>query len=71
MIVARWAPLESLRLGGYADGLEALAGKAAIVQCNVGKGQVILFGFTPQFRGQTLATIPILENAIRSGLERN
>jgi Zinc carboxypeptidase len=70
VVVARWAPAQSLRLAGYADGHEALAGKAAIVQCDVGKGQVILFGFTPQFRGQTLTTIPLLENAIRDGLKR-
>jgi hypothetical protein len=70
VIVARWAPAEALRLAGYTDGHAALAGKAAIVQCDVGKGQVILFGFTPQFRGQTLTTFPLLENAIRSGLDR-
>jgi hypothetical protein len=68
---ARWAPSGTLHLGGYADGLDLLAGKAAIVQCDIGKGQVILFGFSPHFRCWTRATFPLLHSAIRSGLQRN
>jgi Zinc carboxypeptidase len=67
----RWAAEKELRLAGYADGLDLLAGKAAVVRCDVGKGQVILFGFSPHFRCQTRATFPLLEHAIREGLERN
>ena len=51
-------------LSGYALGAEKIAGKAALVQVNIGKGKIILFGFRPQYRGQSLATFPLLFNAI-------
>jgi glutamine amidotransferase-like uncharacterized protein len=45
-------------------GAEKIAGKAALVQVNIGKGKIILFGFRPQYRGQSLATFPLFFNAI-------
>jgi hypothetical protein len=30
----------------------------------MGKGKIILFGFRPQYRGQSLATFPLFFNAI-------
>ena len=41
-----------------------IAGKAALVEVTMGKGKIILFGFRPQYRGQSLATFPLLFNAI-------
>ena len=51
-------------LSGWALGAEKIAGKAALVQVNMGKGKIILFGFRPQYRGQSLATFPLFFNAI-------
>jgi hypothetical protein len=69
--VAKWGPASSLRIAGFAEGLDLVAERGALVQCAIGHGQVVLFGFSPQFRAQTWATFPLLENAIRSGLEKN
>ncbi len=51
-------------LSGWALGVEKIAGKAALVEFTLGKGKIILFGFRPQYRGQSLATFPLLFNAI-------
>lgn len=51
-------------LSGWALGAEKLAGKAALVEFTIGKGKIVLFGFRPQYRGQSLATFPLLFNAI-------
>jgi Zinc carboxypeptidase len=55
---------DEILLSGWALGKEKLAGKAALVSINIGKGKIILFGFRPQYRGQSLATFPLLFNAI-------
>lgn len=51
-------------LSGWALGTEKIAGKAALVEFTIGKGKIVLFGFRPQYRGQSLATYPLLFNAI-------
>ncbi|MCY7376581.1 MAG: hypothetical protein LH472_11505, partial [Pyrinomonadaceae bacterium] len=64
-IIARYPKdAKDVLLSGYALGAEKIAGKAALVQINIGKGKIILFGFRPQYRGQSLATFPLLFNAI-------
>lgn len=64
-IIARYPSDPSkILLSGWALGAEKIAGKAALVEITMGKGKIILFGFRPQYRGQSLATFPLLFNAI-------
>lgn len=64
-IIARYpAKPEEILLSGWALGAERIAGKAALVEFTVGKGKIVLFGFRPQYRGQSLATFPLLFNSI-------
>jgi hypothetical protein len=43
---------------------EAIEGKAAAVELAYGKGRIVLFGFKPQFRGQSHATYKYLFNEL-------
>ena len=64
-IIAKYpTEAKNILLSGYALGTERIAGKAALVSVTMGKGKIILFGFRPQYRGQSLATFPLLFNAI-------
>jgi hypothetical protein len=64
-VIARYpSDPKQILLSGWALGAEKIAGKAALVEIRIGKGKIILFGFRPQYRGQSLATFPLLFNAI-------
>jgi hypothetical protein len=55
------------RLAGWVLGAEHVAGKPALVEVPVGRGSVVLFGFQPHFRGQTVASWPLFLNSLRTG----
>jgi hypothetical protein len=38
-----------------------------MVEATLGKGKVVLYGFRPQYRGQTNATLPLIWDAIGRG----
>jgi hypothetical protein len=51
-------------LSGWVLGGERIAGKPALLEAEIGRGSVVLFGFPPNYRGQTIATWPLLFNAL-------
>ncbi|MGE3707742.1 MAG: hypothetical protein AB7I13_20900, partial [Vicinamibacterales bacterium] len=53
-----------LLLSGYLEGESIVSGHAAVVDARVDRGRVVLIGFPPVHRGQTLATFRLLFNAI-------
>src|SRR6185369_11652187 len=65
-VIARFADAKELLLSGWLLGGEKMAGKGAIVEVKRGKGRVIMFAFRPQYRGQSIATLPFLFNAIQT-----
>lgn len=63
-IIARYPQTENALLSGWILGDKLLRGKAAMVEATIGKGRVIMFGFRPQYRAQSLATLPLLFNSM-------
>ncbi|MDX6497016.1 MAG: hypothetical protein QOG23_276 [Blastocatellia bacterium] len=63
-IIASYPKDKDPLLSGWLLGGDRIKGKAALVEVEMGKGRIILFGFRPQYRGQSLATYPLFFNAI-------
>ena len=62
-VTARFSDGNPLR-SGWLLGPEHVAGKPAVVEVSVGQGSLVLFGFQPNYRAQTVATWPMLFNAL-------
>jgi hypothetical protein len=67
-IVGRYGEDETL-LSGWITGADYIAGHGAIAVVQHGRGEIVLFGFRPQYRGQTIATYPLLFNALKRAVE--
>ena len=66
-VIARYAK-ENVLLSGWLLGEDKLRGQIALAEVSAGKGRVILFGFRPQHRGQSWATLPFIWNALSSAV---
>lgn len=64
-VVARYPAEGDPLVSGWLLGGARLNGKAAMVDVRRGKGHVVLYGFRPQYRGQSMATFPLVWNALR------
>jgi hypothetical protein len=64
-VVGRYpaAPADLL-LSGWVLGAERAAGRPALLVAPVQRGRIVLFGFRPQYRGHSIATFPLLFNAL-------
>src|SRR3989440_1446468 len=56
---------DKVLLSGWALHPDRVAGRAALVEVKLGQGHVVLFGFRPQYRGQSIATYPLLFNSLQ------
>jgi hypothetical protein len=67
-VIARY-PIrgDDILMSGFLQGSPVIAGKAAAVDAQVGRGRVVMFGFRPQYRGQSYGTFRMLFNALLSG----
>ena len=63
-VIARYAGKDILMSGWAMGENKYLGGKAAMVRMPVGQGDVVLFGFRPQFRGQARGTYKLLFNSL-------
>ncbi|MBT8386263.1 MAG: hypothetical protein KJO12_02535, partial [Ignavibacteria bacterium] len=57
-------PKEDILLSGYAENEHKLKNKTAAVWIKKGNGQLVLFGFSPQFRGSTNVSFKLLFNSL-------
>ena len=62
-VLARYAA-KNVLASGWLTGERTIAGRAALVEARHGRGSVVLFGFRPQFRGQTWGTFGLLVDAL-------
>jgi zinc carboxypeptidase len=63
-VVLRFAKRDDLWMSGMLDHGEELADKAAVIDCPVGKGHIVLFSNNPMWRWETLGSHALVFNAV-------
>ena len=62
-VIGKYAKKDVL-LSGYCEGQEQISNKSCMVWLKKGTGQLVLYGFNPQFRASTQSAFKLLFNAI-------
>ncbi|MBN2185228.1 MAG: hypothetical protein JW746_07865 [Candidatus Krumholzibacteriota bacterium] len=62
-VIARF-PEKGILMSGYAEQISEIGDKSAMVWIKKGKGEIVLFAFSPQFRASTAGTYKLLFNSI-------
>jgi len=62
-VIAKF-PEKNILLSGYSENEELLGNKSAMIWLKKGKGQLVLFGFNPQFRASTQGSYKLLFNSL-------
>ncbi|MBS1720878.1 MAG: hypothetical protein JST35_10560 [Armatimonadetes bacterium] len=63
-VLLRFSAAKDLLISGGLDHAEELEGKAALVRCPVGRGNVLLFAINPMWRQSTHGSWPLVFNAV-------
>jgi hypothetical protein len=64
--LAKYQDAGSPLMSGFLLGEKLINGKAAALDIDLGAGHVVLLGFRPQWRGQTMGTFKVIFNALLS-----
>jgi Zinc carboxypeptidase len=63
-VILRFTDAKTMLLSGLLDKAGSIAEHAVVVNAHLGKGNVLLFGINPIYRGETLGTYSLVFNAI-------